>query len=369
MKKKLSDLSEPLMTFLTVLLLGCVFVLPQSMTQRLAFLAACAALPEGGMMQVRQYFQVSAVSAPAQAAPVLSGGLTQTPADILAWIEQAKEEQSRQKKDGDIRETTYDGTYATEKFRNLFIRNMTEDVEPDYDEAWETGPDLTVDKSKPAVLIYHTHTTEGYETLDRDWYAADVTTRTEDTDRNVARVGTAIAQELEAAGFQVIHDKTVHDRKYSGAYDRSRATVEKYLKQYPQLSVVLDVHRDAIQENNGTKVKPVTTVHGKKAAQIMLIAGTQGGTGSAQEFSTWEQNFRFALRLQDACEASAPTLMRPIFFCYRKYNMDLTPCSLLVEFGSEANTLQEAVYSGRLFGHALAQMLEQYVQEESNADP
>lgn len=364
MKKKLSGLSEPLMTFLTVLLLGCVLVLPQSTAQQLAFIAACAALPEGGMMQIRQQFLASSAPAPQEASPVLSGGLTQTPSDILEWIEQAEEQAKAQKKDGDIRETTYDGTFATESFRNLYIRNMTEDIEPDYDEAWQEGPALRVDKSKPAVLIYHTHTTEGYETLDRDWYAADVTTRTEDTSRNVARVGTAIAQELEAAGFQVIHDKTVHDTKYSGAYDRSRATVEKYLKKYPELSVVLDVHRDAIQENNGTKIKPVTTVHGKKAAQIMLIAGAQGGTGSAQNFTTWEQNFRFALRLQDACEASAPTLMRPIFFCYRKYNMDLTPCSLLVEFGSEANTLQQAVYSGRLFGHALAQMLEQYVEKE-----
>lgn len=363
MKKKLSDIAEPVLTFLTVLLLGSVFVLPQGTVQRFALAAACTAMPEGGILQIQKYFAATAQTVPAQAVSVVPSGSSETPSDILRWIAEAQKAESTQKKDGDIREKTYDESSGTETFRGLCIRNMTEDVEPDYDEAWEAGPDLSIDKSKPAVLIVHTHTTEGYETLDRDWYAADVVTRTTDTNRNVARVGSAIAESLEAAGFRVLHDKTVHDTKYSGAYDRSRATIEKYLKQYPELSVVLDVHRDAIQENNGTKIKPVTKVAGKKAAQIMLIAGTQGGTGSAQSFTTWEKNFCFALRLQAACEATAPTLMRPLFFCYRKYNMDLTPCSLLVEFGSEANTLQEAVYSGRLFGRALASLLEQYVKE------
>lgn len=363
MTKKFSDIVEPVLTFLTVLLLGSVFVLPQGAAQRLAYAAACAALPEGGIMQIQKSLVPAAQTIPAQAVSTAPSTSFDTPPDILRSITIAQRKEKSQKKDGDIREKTYDASSGTEMFRGLCIRNITEDVEPDYDEAWEAGPELSVDKSKPAVLIVHTHTTEGYETLDRDWYAADEITRTNDTNRNIARVGTAIAEQLEAEGFRVLHDKTVHDTKYSGAYDRSRATIQQYLKRYPELSVVLDVHRDAIQDNNGTKVKPVTTVNGKKAAQIMIIAGTQGGTGSAQTFTTWEKNFRFALRLQDACEATAPTLMRPVFFCYRKYNMDLTPCSLLVEFGSEANTLQEAVYAGQLFGHALAGFLEQYVKE------
>ena len=238
---------------------------------------------------------------------------------------------------------------------------MTDDVKPDYDALWTADAALTIDKSKPAVLLFHTHTTEGYELLDRDWYAADTSSRTTDAGRNVVRVGTAIAEELESAGFQVIHDETVHDTRYSGAYDRSRATVQKYLDRYPELSVVLDVHRDAIQENNGVKIKPVAEIGGKKAAQIMIISGSEGG--NVTDFPNWEQNLRFALRLQDACEQSAAGLMRPLFFCHRQYNMDMTPCSLLVEFGSEANTLEEAVYAGSLFGRALARLLENYVTE------
>ena len=286
--------------------------------------------------------------------------LTQTPPDILQWIEEAKREAEHETKDGDIVAQTFGQKSSTDVYRQLLIRNATEDVEPDFDAAWDMPLPLRIDKEKPAVLIYHTHTTEGFETLDRDWYAADKSSRTEDTTRNIARVGSAIAEELERAGFVVLHDTTVHDRQYTGAYDRSRQTVQGYLDRYPELVVTLDVHRDAIQQNNGVHIKPVTEIGGKKAAQIMIIAGAEGG--KAPEFPNWMANLGFALHLQQACEQTAPTIMRPIFFCHRKYNMDMTPCSLLVEFGSDANTLEEAVYAGRLFGKALAELLENYAE-------
>lgn len=61
--------------------------------------------------------------------------------------------------------------------------------------------------------------------------------------------------------------------------------------------------------------------------------------------------------LQDAIEQDTPELTRPIFFCYRKYNMDLTTGSLLLEVGSNANTLDESVYTAELVGKSLARML------------
>lgn len=41
--------------------------------------------------------------------------------------------------------------------------------------------------------------------------------------------------------------------------------------------------------------------------------------------------------------------------------MHKSHCSLLIEMGSDANTLDEAAYSGRLLGDALASLLERYV--------
>lgn len=366
MQRKPSGAAAVPAVVLAVLLVGLSLLLPQHISQDLLFLSACAALPEGGRAKLRAFVTQPAAAETAdepvraQTAPALPDALTDTPADIRAWMREAEEKEPSQRKDGGIREQTFGKKSATESFRGLLIRNLTDDVRPDYDALWAEDAPLSIDRSEPAVLIFHTHTTEGYELLDRDWYAADTTSRTTDTSRNVARVGSAIAEELERAGFRTLHDTTVHDEAYSGAYDRSRKTAESYLQKYPNLSVVLDVHRDAIQENDGTKIKPVVTVGGKKAAQIMIISGAEGG--KASDFPNWRQNLRFALRLQDALETQAAGLTRPLFFCHRKYNMDLTPCSLLVEFGSEANTLEEAVYAGRLFGRALANLLENYVQ-------
>lgn len=364
MQEKSGIVSAVASAVLCVLLCGVLLLLPEPIAEDLLILTACAALPEGGAAHLRsaQAAQQTDTVAEAAAEPSAAAQTSnETPADVLALMRQAQSQAATQTKDGGIRAQTFGQKSATESFQGLLIRNLTEDVHPDYDALWAADADLTIDKSRPAVLLYHTHTTEGYELLDRDWYAADTSSRTTDAGRNVVRVGTAIADELERAGFRVIHDKTVHDTRYSGAYDRSRETVEKILAQYPDLSVVLDVHRDAIQENNGVKIKPIAEIDGKKAAQVMIIAGSEGG--KVTDFPNWEQNLRFALRLQASCEQTAPGLMRPLFFCHRQYNMDMTPCSLLVEFGSEANTLEEAVYAGSLFGRALAELLESHVQK------
>lgn len=215
-----------------------------------------------------------------------------------------------------------------------------------------------VDKSQPAVLIFHTHTTEGYEMLDRGFYSNSYTGRGEDKSRNMVRVGDEITKMLEKSGYKVIHDTEIHDRKYTGAYDHSRVNVEAYLKKYPSIQVVLDIHRDAIHLSNGNKIKPTAEINGKKAAQIMIITGAQ--EGKVKDFPDWEQNLRFAVRLQQTCETMYPGLMRPILFSQRKYNMNLSHCNLLLEMGSDANTLEEAAYSGRLVGTAIAKLLDEY---------
>ena len=355
--------SAGLSAMLAAVCLALCLALPSPVRRTLMLAAAHAALPEGSIAALRAVRTSAQPDSPAavlsETLPdVLPQDVTQTPEDISAWIREAEQNAVNEKKDGDIREKTYGANWATESFRGLQIRNVTEGVRAGYGDAWDGALPLVIDKTKPAVLLYHTHTTEGYETLDRNWYAADVSSRTEDARRSVVRVGSAIAEELTRAGFAVLHDTTIHDRKYNGAYDRSRQTVQSYLERYPGLCVTLDVHRDAIEQDNGVKIKPVCTIAGKKAAQIMLITGAEGGR--VERFPDWRQNLAFALRVQDACETASPGLMRPIFFCHRKYNMDMTPCSLLVEVGSEANTLEEAVYAGRLFGRALASMLEAY---------
>ena len=122
---------------------------------------------------------------------------------------------------------------------------------------------------------------------------------------------------------------------------------------YPTIRVVIDLHRDAI--GSETKVDPAVEVDGKKAAQVMLIAGceTEGGISHPN----WRENLRFALRLQQSLETNYPGITRPIKFMNTVYNENLTNGSLLMEVGTDATSVEQAIYSGELAANSLSEVL------------
>lgn len=210
--------------------------------------------------------------------------------------------------------------------------------------------EVELNSAEPQVLIMHTHATESYELEDLGWFDPEYTCRRTDTSLNMVAVGAAIAEQLNAAGIVTLQDATLHDYpSYNGSYERSNATVRSYLEKYPSIKVVLDVHRDAIETDEG-RVKAVADVNGKTAAQVMIICGADKG-GNLPNF---KQNLAFAAKWESAMESRFPGFTRPVLFDYRYYNQDLTTGSLLIEIGSHGNTLEEAVYSGQLVGEALA---------------
>lgn len=236
------------------------------------------------------------------------------------------------------------------------VRNCTQ--MPDSEVAAEMMQPLpfsiTPNSEEPQVLIVHTHTTECYEDSERCWCDPDFSARTTDLSKNVAAVGDALCAELNAAGIVTLHDTTLHDYpSYTGSYAKSHETVTSYLERYPSIKVVLDVHRDAIGAQDGSRTKPAVELDGKKCAQVMLICGADNGGN----LPNCKQNLRFASRFQDQMERMFPGLARPVLFDYRYYNQDLSTGSLLIEVGGHANTLDEAVYAGSLVGKALSTLL------------
>ena len=92
----------------------------------------------------------------------------------------------------------------------------------------------------------------------------------------------------------------------------------------------------------------------------MMISGCQEEGNGVTNLPDWKYNLTFALQLQKELEDNFQGITRPLYFCARSYNMNLTHCSLLVEMGSDANTLEQAVYSGKCLGVAVGKMLENY---------
>lgn len=240
-------------------------------------------------------------------------------------------------------------------YDNIAFKNYTS-YDPDIGALLDSELPFTLkDNSTVQVLIYHTHTCERYLDEDVGYYYEDYYPRSTDGDKGVVAVGDRIAASLKEHGIGVVHDKTLHDYpSYDGSYSRSWDTITEYKKKYPGIVVTLDIHRDAMTADDGTKYKPTFTYDGKKAAQIMIMSGW----GDSEDFPTWDENLIFATKLQKECEDNYPGMTRPLYFGEFSYNMDFNNGSLLIEVGTDANTVDEASYTGELLGKALSSVLQ-----------
>lgn len=193
----------------------------------------------------------------------------------------------------------------------------------------------------PTVLIVHSHGTEAYTKTADSQYQNHAAYRTTDDRYNMISIGDELTRLLEAKGIQVIHDRTAHDYlDYDNAYEKSRASIQDYLKKYPSIKVVLDLHRDAVQNSNGTQWATKATVNGKDAAQLMLVVGSNS---SGQANPNWQTNLSFAEKLAVLMEKANPGMNRPVQVRYKRYNQDLGPTSLIVEVGTAGNTHAQAM--------------------------
>ena len=291
---------------------------------------------------------------PAQEAPALPAG------DIEAYLVPLEGDEARPEGAGAILEKNYPQG-SGEKYipcGSGSIKNNTSVSSADI-AAEITNPlpfAVEWNSPDPQILIMHTHATEDYRLSAGLWYSPGDGARTTDTNLNMCAVGRVMADTLNAAGLNTLHDETLNDYpSYTGSYANSRAVVQQYLAQYPSIKVVLDVHRDAIERENGTRCAPVCTIDGRQAAQVMIICGCDNGT--SVQLPAWRQNLRFAAAWERSMEAKYPGFTRPVLFSYRFYNQDLTTGSLLIEIGGHGNNLNEALRAGQLAANGLVEAL------------
>lgn len=230
-------------------------------------------------------------------------------------------------------------SYATyeEIVKNYYtIDNSTYIEESELNGAKFLQQDLSVSKETdgPQILIYHTHSLEGYS----DSVPGDVNT-------SIVGVGEVLAQILEKEyGYQVYHlmeQYDVENRDY--AYSNALPALEQVLKENPSIQVVIDLHRDAVSEEK----KLVTDMDGVTMAQFMFFNGLSRvkdvGEIAYLPNPYLQDNLAFSFQMQIAGETYYPGLTRKIYLKGYRYNMHLKPRSLLIELGAQNNTVQEAV--------------------------
>lgn len=364
-----------------ILLIGALVLIPvlkPSLSDFLGKAAAASAmlqLPEGGLSYLQNRFRDALVEdepeAPASSSPQepwvdpdVSSQWESEATEPSSAVEEPTESPAIETIAPEHRGTITEQTFSADKgslyipLTSGYIKNSTKLSNEAVQKILETPMDLALENTAdPQVLIVHTHATESFEPFDRAFCDTSYTWRNTDNTKNVVYLGDIITKQLEDAGIGVVHDITQHDYpSYNGSYERSAATIKKWLALYPSIKVVIDVHRDAIESPAGNLIKPICTINGEKTAQVMIISGCDDGT---MNIPNWQKNLRWAVSLQQTTEADYPGLTRPIFFCYRKYNMDLTTGSLLIEFGSHGNTLEETARAAEYVGKSMAKTLKQ----------
>ena len=119
--------------------------------------------------------------------------------------------------------------------------------------------------------------------------------------------------------------------------------------------MVLDIHRDASDGAGGSQLTTSGTVGGQKSAQLMLVAGTDT---AGNYFPNWQENLALALKLTALLEQEDPGLTRPVTLREHRFNMDLTPGSLIVEVGAAGDRLEDALLAANAFARAVLQLAE-----------
>ncbi|MFR8549936.1 MAG: stage II sporulation protein P [Coprococcus sp.] len=199
--------------------------------------------------------------------------------------------------------------------------------------------DLTIDLdgAEPKILIYHTHSQEGY--ADSEAGNADDT---------VVGVGEQLKKVLEEKyHVAVCHDLSVYDMQdgkedRNKAYSQAAVAVQNLLDEHPSIEVTIDLHRDGVPDN----VHLETEINGKKTAKIMFLNGLcRNSNGDVNDFAqnpNLSDNLAFSLQLQLKAKAYFPELVRHIYLRAYRYNLHFKPRSLLVEVGAQNNTVAEA---------------------------
>lgn len=240
---------------------------------------------------------------------------------------------------------------------NLYVVEKNTDISSELlDGEKLLGMDMTMksDNSQPQILIYHTHSQEGFV----DSVAGDSST-------TIVGVGEYLTELLrDTYGYNVIHNTNVYDF-IDGKLDRNRAyalaevDVKQILEEYPSIEVIIDLHRDGVKEN----VHLVTEVDGKPTAQFMFFNGLsyskRNGTIDYLPNPYIGENLALTLQLKLACEKYYPGVSRKIYLKSLRYNLHLMPKALLVEAGAQTNTLEEMKNAMEPLAFVLDQVLKE----------
>lgn len=213
--------------------------------------------------------------------------------------------------------------------------------------------DIRITKENPRILIYHTHSGETYSNSPQGNY------HSKDVKNSVLAVGQDLTTQLEKLGWGVVHTTKYHDYpSYNKSYVSSLETLKKIMPQYPSIDIAIDLHRDG-KDLTDEKVrkqeeaKYTTTINGEKVAKFFFVVG--------QRNPNVEHVRKLAEDITSFAQKKYPGLVLSVVEKpYGKFNQFVAKEHLLIEIGSNATSVEEALATNKY----VAKVLDEYFREK-----
>lgn len=181
------------------------------------------------------------------------------------------------------------------------------------------------------IAMYSTHSDESYIPTDG--------TASIYGHGGIYKVDASLSNALSKKGIKTFVDETLYLPHDAMAYRRSRVGALKILKN-DRPDLLLDIHRDAAPYQDY-----IRKIAGTNATGVRLVLGRTNANLKA--------NQDLAFRIKAIADKEYPNLIKDIFYGSGDYNQDLTPNSLLLEFGTDTHTRQRAEESAKFMADVL----------------
>jgi stage II sporulation protein P len=194
------------------------------------------------------------------------------------------------------------------------------------------------------VAIYHTHNAETYIPLHGK-------SRDEGKNGGITVVGEEIVKTLAQHRVRAVQDLTIHDYPdHPTSYIKSKVTAKRLLEEYPDLKILIDLHRDA-----GIAEKQTVIIDGKQAAKLLFVMGN----GQRIPNPHWRENYALARQIANRLDEKYPGLVKAVRLKDGSYNQNLSPKAVLIEVGSDKNTLDECLIAAHCLGEVLSELIQE----------
>ncbi len=246
--------------------------------------------------------------------------------------------------------------YKQEPFKkeSVFVQNennnLMEEQEEMVSKETEYIKDPNSEKVKDVrVYLYNTHQTENYSMKNLEPY--NITP-------NVMMASYLLKEKLNKNGIGTIVEETninefmnLNHWTVKDTYKASKQFMNQTLTKYPEIDLLIDIHRDAIPKSAST-----IQIQGKNYAKVLFVIGLNN--------PNYQKNMTVSKKISDLINTKYPKLSRGIM--QKKgagvngvYNQDVNGNVILIECGGYENTIDEVSNTIEVLSTVITEYLEE----------